>query len=191
MILPSANTDQGGSGRANSHASGMQAVTHSQDTKESEGGGGGGAVGRPLLCESMEQEETGMGKSIYLIRMNLRAMQIVCSFMCKALPLQRRVNVHFQASQLQHEELLTGEPAPAPQPALLGQPESLPCLQVGACQGRPSLGYLLHGTYNNQLLVAAVRKQQSAATCCREETALSCYLLQLGNKSQLLSAAVL
>lgn len=86
-------------------------------------------------------------------------MQVVRSLKGHMLPLQSRVNVHFQASQLQHKELLPGEAAPAPQPALLGQPEALPRLQLGARQGCPPLCYLLHPGNNSQLLFAAVRRQ--------------------------------
>lgn len=59
-------------------------------------------------------------------------MQVVRSLKGHMLPLQSRVNVHFQASQLQHEKPLPGEAPPLPKPALLGQPEALAPFQVCA-----------------------------------------------------------
>ena len=105
-------------------------------------------------------------------------VQVVCSFVCKALPLQRRVNVHFQPSQLQHEELLAGEAAPPPQPALLGQPEPLPCFQVGACQGRPPFCYLLQSpkTVSCYLLQSA----QPNSSCCSQ----SAFFADCGSQEQ-------
>ncbi len=84
-----------------------------------------------------------------LVRVDLRAIQIMSGLMGKALPLHGRVNVHLQACQLQHEELLPGEAASPPQPALLGQPEALPCLQVGAGQSCAPLGYLLQDSHTS------------------------------------------
>ena len=48
------------------------------------------------------------------------------SFMSKALPGERVVDVHVQASKLQEELALAGQPVQAPQPPLLGQPEVHP-----------------------------------------------------------------
>ena len=84
-----------------------------------------------------------------LVRLDLRAIQIMSGLMGKALPLHGRVNVHLQACQLQHEELLPGEAASPPQPALLGQPEALPCLQVGAGQSCAPLCYLLQDSHTS------------------------------------------
>ena len=71
-------------------------------------------------------------------------MQVGSRLMCQLLPLQGRVYVHFHPGQLQHEEVLARQAASAPQPALLGQPEALPRLQLGTGQCCPPLANVLH-----------------------------------------------